>query len=390
VIKEDLIELAATLEKSSNDRLRIWFRLPSAFLPALPRNLDSFVVAVLFNAMSASADLEIHGEVSRSLLYNLAEFQRAWALWLPQKYHPVEFFSETERDQPRVDKNESILAFSGGVDSTFSAWRHRPDPDDPHQKKLAAGIMIHGFDIPINQPEVFSRAAEKSRIMLASIGVNLIPVSTNLREQQCSWEDSHGTAIAACLMLFQAQYNTGLIASSYPYNKLIIPWGSNPLTDPLLTNESFRMVHDGSAFSRVEKMRRIVEWPEAMLYLRVCWEGRSKDHNCCRCQKCVSTMLNFKALGYESIPAFPYNISDREICHLKYSDTASLQSTSRVIKMLKTLDFPTSSTLRALRVSVIVNHIWHATWKFSLAKKPIKLFERWWFLNPDLARESKG
>jgi hypothetical protein len=343
--------------------------------------MDSFVLAVLFNTMGASADLEIHGEVSPSLLYNLAEFQSAWALWLPQKYHPAEFTASTERDRPRVKKNEAIMAFSGGVDSAFTAWRHRPDPDDPQQKKLAAGVLVHGFDITLVQLEVFARAAEKSRTMLASIGATLIPVATNLREQHCSWEDSHGAALAACLMLFQGQFNTGLIASSYPYNDLTFPWGSNPITDRMLSNNSFQIIHDGAGSDRAEKVRQISQWQEARQYVRVCWVGRNMDRNCCRCIKCVGAMLLFRLAGQESLPAFPFNLSDREIRHLKFGDLSSMQ---RYVRLLGAGNFP-DSTLRALKLAIFINRVRQAFDRISILKKLFQVFGNRWFFDPDLA-----
>jgi hypothetical protein len=381
IYNADMIEIAATLEKSRGDRRRIWFRLPSASLSSLPRNLDHFVLAVLFNAMRSSADLEIHGEVSPSLLYNLEEFQKAWALWYPEKYHRVGFFAATEQDLPRVAKNEIIMAFSGGVDSTFTAWQHRPKPDDLQQKKLVAGVMVHGFDIPLSHPEMFARASEKSRLMLHSIGVNLIPVSTNMREHNRDWNDYHGAALAACLMLFQEQFSSALIASSYPYNDLSFPWGSNPITDPLLSNNAFNIHHDGAGFDRAEKVRQISFWPEAMQYLRVCWVGRNLDRNCCRCIKCVGAILLFRLAGQESLPAFPYDLTDREIRHLKFND---LKAMHRYIRLLNEGNF-SGSSLRALKLAVYINRIRQIGDRFSLTKKVFNLAGSRWYYDRDLA-----
>ncbi len=386
VVKDDLVELGATLEKSPAEQLRIWFRLPSAALPTLPANLDHFVLSVLFTAMSASADLEIHGEVSPSLLRNLSEFQRAWSLWLPDKYHPVELSALTQRDLPRVQSNEFIIAFSGGVDSSFTAWKNRPNPADHLSRKLAAGVMIHGFDIPINQPEVFARAAQKSRNMLASIGVDLIPVSTNLREQRFDWEDSHGAALAACLILFQGRYNAAMIASSYPFNDLSFPWGSNPITDRMLSNDSFQVINDGSGFDRVEKIRQISQWPEALQYLRVCWVGQHKDRNCCRCIKCVGAMLVFRAVGQESLPAFPYAISDREIRHLRFNDFHSMQ---RYVRLLRSQNY-SPATIRALNISIYINRVRLAGSRFPLINKFFQLIGKGWFLDPNAVDRSAG
>ncbi len=381
---EDVVELAATLEKSNRERLRLWFRLPSVWSPTLSTNLDSFVLAVLFNAMGAGADLEVHGEVSPSLLTNLVEFQRAWALWLPGKYHPVDILAGTERDQPRVQGNEIIMGFSGGVDSSFTAWQHRPNQLDRQLRKLVAGVIVHGFDIPIDQPEAFSRAAEKAGKMLGSIDVNLISVSTNLRELRDNWLESHAAALAACLMLFQGKYNAAFIASAYSYDDLVLPCGSNPVTDQLLSNDSFRIIHDGAAFAKVEKIRCISDWPEARQYLRVCWQGPHKDSNCCRCQKCVSTMLLLRAIGQAPFPAFPFDISDWEISHLKYPTVSTVHSADRLIKKLKSLNFRSVITLWALKVSVIINRVWLAKWRFPWLEKEFLVFEKWWFVNRNL------
>ncbi len=384
IFKEGNVELAATLEKNQGERQRIWFRLPSATLPTLPANLDHFVLSVLFTAMSAPADLEIHGGVSPSLLRNLTEFQRAWSLWLPDKYHPVELSASSYRELSRVIGSEVILGFSGGIDSSFTAWHHRPEQLGEQPMRLVAGIMVHGFDIPINQPDVFARAAQRSRNMLASIGVDLIPVSTNQREQRRNWDDSYAAALASCLMLFQGKYNSAYISSAYPYNDLILPCGSNPITDHLLSNDSFQIIHEGAAFSKVEKIRQIIQWPEAMEYLRVCWQGPHLDRNCCRCQKCVTMMLLFRALGKDTLPAFPYDISDSVIRHLKYSTRGDIHSTGRVINMLKKLNYSSTSTYNAMKVSIIINRVWVARWRFPFLKKVFKAFENWWFVDRDL------
>jgi hypothetical protein len=336
--------------------------------------------------MNAPADLEIHGEVSPSLLRNLEEFQKAWALWLPNRYHPVQFSALTEREQPRVMTNEYIMAFSGGVDSSFTAWKHRPAIANDHSWNLASGVMIHGFDIPLNQPEVFARAAEKSRKMLASIGVNLIPVSTNLREQRCDWEDSHGAALAACLILFQGRYKAAMIASSSPYNDLSFPWGSNPITDRMLATDSFEIIHDGTGSDRVEKIRQISQWPEAKQYLRVCWVGRHKDRNCCRCIKCVGAMLVFRAVGVESLPAFPYDISDREIRHMQYNDFPAMQ---RYVRLLRSQNY-SPATVNALNVSILINRVRLVGYRFPLVRKMIQFIGKRWFLDPNMADRSVG
>ncbi len=111
----------------------------------------------------------------------------------------------------------------------------------------------------------------------------------------------------------QGGYSEGLIPSSLPYHALVLPWGSNPLTDPLLSIRTFAIVHDGAAFTRAEKVKQIAHWRQALQNLRVCWEGDRKDGNCGHCEKCIQTILNFRAVGLGLPPCFDQDVADEEI-----------------------------------------------------------------------------
>ncbi|WP_375515647.1 hypothetical protein [uncultured Nostoc sp.] len=141
----------------------------------------------------------------------------------------------------------AISAFSGGLDSCFTAFRHSRGKCGRSQRPLEAGLMVHGFDIPLFEQESFDRAVQKSKLTLASLGLELIPMATNFRDFKQNWEDTHGIAVASCLMLLQGGYSIGLIPSSDPYHAVDLSWGwgSNPLTDPLLSSSTFPIIHDG-------------------------------------------------------------------------------------------------------------------------------------------------
>ncbi|NET10990.1 MAG: SH3 domain-containing protein, partial [Symploca sp. SIO2B6] len=40
-----------------------------------------------------------------------------------------------------------------------------------------------------------------------------------------------------------------------PYQSLKLPWGTNPITDGLLSSKTFQSIHDGAAFTRLEKIQ---------------------------------------------------------------------------------------------------------------------------------------
>jgi hypothetical protein len=309
--------VSVTIEHPNQTRDRLWYRMSSEYSSLITQSCDPFVVATIFLAMQQRTDVVVHGEVSPSLLQNLAEFQAVWTCWCPKRYRQVEITADVEREQLKADSNKAIAAFSGGVDSCFTVFRHSTKRCGRIGRNLQAGLMVQGFDIPLEQQETFDRAAEKSRAMLASLGMELIPIATNFRELEQDWEDAHGTGIASCLMLFQRGFEAGIIASSDPYDALNLPYGSNPVSDWLLSSQSFQIVHDGASFNRIEKIREIANWPEVPANLRVCWEGSQKDRNCGRCEKCIRNILAFRVLGLGLPPCFEQDVTDSQILGIK-------------------------------------------------------------------------
>jgi len=314
----DTITWGVTIENANNKCSHLWYRIPVEYKEIITAGCEPFVLGALFMAMSQATDLVVHGQVSPSLLRNLEEFQNAWISWRPEWYTKIEIMADRELESSKaVNSARAIMAFSGGVDASFTAWSHKKGQRGRLTCDIATGVMVHGFDIPLDRGDDFRFAAEKSTRMLASLGMTLIPVTTNFRELEGDWEDTHGAGLASCLMLFQDNYARGVIASTEPYNSLVIPWGSNPITDPLLSGNSFQIIHDGAAFTRSEKIRTIAQWPEALRNLRVCWQGEQKDRNCGRCEKCVRTILNFRVMGIDLPECFEHDVTDQQILSLK-------------------------------------------------------------------------
>ncbi len=308
---------SAVIELDGKTVGRLWFRIPEIHKESLSDNLDHFVLGSLFRAMEEGAEILAEGPVSSSLLRNLEEFTAAWAHWLPGKYRDISISAATECEPENAGKSGAIAAFSGGVDAAFTVYRHHAGSAGRLTRKIEAGMLAHGFDIPLDQPEIFDNASGKARAMVESLGLELVPVSTNFREINGNWNETHGAAVASCLMLLQGRYSSGLIGSTEPYGALILPWGSNPITDPLLGSDSFEIVHDGAAYTRSEKIALIADWQEALRYLRVCWQGEIKDRNCGKCEKCIRTILNFRLLGRDLPECFEKDATDSDILRLK-------------------------------------------------------------------------
>jgi hypothetical protein len=125
-------------------------------------------------------------------------------------------------------------------------------------------------------------------------------VKTNWRQVVSEdWEQDFGAGLAACLSLFASVASIGLMGSDEDYAHFVLPWGSNPITNHLLSSGSFRLVTEGGGLTRTQKVAAISKVPAVAERLRVCWQGPQTGHNCGVCEKCMRTKLNFLAVGGE-------------------------------------------------------------------------------------------
>lgn len=141
--------------------------------------------------------------------------------------------------------------------------------------------------------------------MLAETSIPLLRMQTNARELDQHWEDSFGLILSGCFLQLQSQHRYALRGSEEPFEDLVLPWGSTPLTDPWCSTAAMTQEHDGCGFDRCEKVDWLASHTRTLADIRVCWEGPDKSTNCGRCEKCIRTMLNFWAMGLDVPAAFP-------------------------------------------------------------------------------------
>src|SRR5262249_41369541 len=128
-------------------RLEIFFEMLGERDVPPPSVLDGFIFGIILRAMRLRQDVRVHGALSRDALLNVHEFQEAWALWKPEVYSKVSILPSDVLDSlAPATPPESLAAFSGGVDSVFTALRHRTKQLGNASYSLTdAVIMVHGF-----------------------------------------------------------------------------------------------------------------------------------------------------------------------------------------------------------------------------------------------------
>ncbi len=287
------------------EQQELFFQFPASITSPEDDDCDSYLLAVIMDAMSENRDIVVAGMVSRTLLSNLVEFQSAWKKWLPGIYHCINITVDTINEHAQA-KSGAICAYSGGVDATFSVWRHSQAQCGYRTQDIKLCCLVHGFDIPLTNEKAFTNASDRARKTLADLDLSLVSMRTNYRKVlKANWEHSCGAALVSALGNLKNIAGTCVIGSSEPYDALVIPWGSSPITDYLLSSGDFNVLHDGASHSRTEKVKEIAHWKIGVENLRVCWAGDLTDYNCGECEKCMRTKMNFLVTGNPIPTCFP-------------------------------------------------------------------------------------
>ncbi len=291
--------------------LRIFTEFPGRRVPP-PTVLDGPLFSTLMIAMRRGGTvLEIDGPVSAPAMRNAQAFQEAWASMLPRRFRVVEIVPNEVVQGARARGRAAVVAFSGGLDSTFTLVRHAKTLLGAGSYPVTHALMVHGLDIRLARAGVFRDLRARVAPLMEEMGVELVVARSNVRTplphapkfQVQPYAYSQAAQIAGLLHLLpEGRFFSGLIGSTEPYRELVMPWGSNPATDHLLSNDRFSFVHDGAAFTRSEKAAFLAGHPTALRILRVCMA--QTRGNCGTCEKCVRTRLNFMAAGVDHPPCF--------------------------------------------------------------------------------------
>ena len=307
------VRLEGELRTATGVVHRIYFEFTAPDDQPYELRARPFLLALLLPAMNAGAPLEMELPLDDITVSNLMEWQEAMASWHAHALKVVAIRAPRAASPDTARPSAALTAFSGGVDSNFTIWRQTQNVAEPLYRKtsqLKAGLMIHGFDIPLDKPEDFERAWNGSRELLEAAGLTAYRLKTNLRESGrlpgLSWGPvSHGALLAACLACYEPWFNHILIPSTYAYAKMRVPWASNAITDPLYSSATTTYWHDGAGYTKFTKIKAIAANPLVQRHLRVCWLDDPTDRNCGKCFKCVATQVSFQLCGVERPEAFP-------------------------------------------------------------------------------------
>ena len=289
----------------------LWYRFPEPYANHLSLRADAFAPTALLVAMFTGENLLVRGAISPLLAYNLLEYRNIYHSWQPNLFKKVDIKYELlEQSSPPQGNTAVATAFSGGVDSFYTLWAHRPENQSIVEAQITHGLFVHGLDLRLADEVSYNIAAQAYSKLFKELGLELIQAATNayqFSEFRINWTMFFGTPLIGAALCLNSLIRQFYVPSSFSdFN--IIPYGSSPLIDHLLSTESTNIVHHGASISRTEKTIILTNWPATFHKLRVCANKVRMNglNNCGTCHKCyrMITLLDLlKALpNYSNFP----------------------------------------------------------------------------------------
>lgn len=316
----------------------LWFKLPQSYREYVTDRTDAFVVAMLPIAMTLGEDIEVKGVVSPRLAYGIQEYQHVQNAWRPKQFKIIDIrYSELKSTSEMETKGAVGCSFSGGVDSFYSLWRHLPKNEKIPEYRITHCIIINGFDndVDLDNTGFFQKILLTYEPMIQNLGLKLVVIRTNQQQFRLAaigprnLHHSYGAVLTSSALVLGRLFSRFYIPGTHKYGKLI-PVGSHIIFDHLLSTESMETINDGANASRVEKTAVIAQWPETYSRLRACFyktkinEKTGTIENCCRCEKCIRTMIPLDLLGVlPEYTTYPLPLKRKYIRKTKYLSESS-------------------------------------------------------------------
>jgi len=212
--------------------------------------------------------------------------------------------------RPTLPEGRAGQFFSGGIDALATLRRNRLLYPIDHPGSIRDCLYLFGFHpYDIRKGEMsqerfaaWQRNRRQMRNIAASAGVEVHGVITNVNtlvSDDHLYETEHHAAVMCAVGHLLTRRLDRLTIASSDYLGDSEPWGSHPLIDPYYSSSNLRIKHDGDRLRRIEKVRIVAEWPEALATLQVCNRNTpsAEGKNCGTCPKCLRTMTELLLCG---------------------------------------------------------------------------------------------
>lgn len=296
-------------------------------------------------AILARTDLHVNATVEAGHAHRVRRLLHVYRSWVPDL--PIPEVTVAAERSPVAQAGAGTAAyFSRGVDSMFEAAL-----DTQGRPPLTHLVFLDGIE-PRHSPAVAEGEIEAATAAAELLGLPLAVVRTDahaLTGHDRDWADVHGCVLAALATAMGGEIGEVVIPSTDSYGSLV-PYGSHPLLEPLLSTSRITVRHGDISAGRAGKIAAIAaQRPDLLAFLKVCYAEDRVD-NCGRCGKCIITMAAL--VGADALDAATGFPNEIPLDELRAMRPAPLQSREHWIDVVRLLD----STGRAPEVRDAILH----------------------------------
>ncbi len=291
----------------------LWYRVSPEYGPYLcDDRADSFIVTFFSFAMTHGFDLRSQYPVSRKLWYQLTtQVMPQLAVTSKGVGREITIAADTT-DEPYATERAVGTGMSCGVDSFATLYEYTrlcklPEYQLTHLTHFNVGAH-HGQTGSFNaqlQRELYDKDVRMVQNFCDRYGYKLLAVDSNLTEVlnaffgYVRFDLTHTYRNVGVVLLLQKLFAT------YYYSPAINldMFSCNLMTDtaygekyllPNLCTETTSFYNSNRNWTRTEKLKQIADFEESHDWLKVCVKS---DVNCCRCVKCMRTIMALDAIG---------------------------------------------------------------------------------------------
>lgn len=312
--KDGFAYLTVDVKAEYTQKNKLWFSVPQEFESFLTDDVyDAFLVAAIYPAMYYNEPIEIDGNVSPRLFFNVTHYIQN----VVKSYRPeMHYVSVTAKGfgTPRKVEGGVGTGFSAGVDSFTTFVNHFVKEENPDFKISALfffNVGSHGG----GGEKARKKYIERYNLLKdfpKQVGLPYIPLDSNLFDFYLDyWEYDAGLFCrASAILVFQRKISKYYLSSDYSYKEIMYnafnPYVSSlsgiteTFMNPMLSTESLDIITDGAQYTRTEKTELIVDYPPVREFLNVCvdhWNNQETAKNCGVCGKCLRTLVALESLG---------------------------------------------------------------------------------------------
>ncbi|WGV15948.1 hypothetical protein [Fuscovulum ytuae] len=297
---EDGTRRASCLIQNDGHDTEIWFEVSG-----LPQNkeiesADAFFAPCLLLALKFNSQVVFEVPISKCMAYQAADLAYVFGTQLGlnrrlkvEAPHPIAVHRRA---------NGAITGFSAGVDSWFSLKQNFIECNLPGKKLTHLLVNDVGANSGKKKKQQVLRQAH---VIAKEFKLGMISVNSNMSEVlQMDFQKTHtarNTSVAHLLtsisgMFYYSSTDTYDDSGVFPTYDMAY---ADTIILPLLSTDAITLRSTGSAYSRAEKTREILDIPQIGERLDVCvHHGHAGTKiNCGVCWKCCRTELTLEAFG---------------------------------------------------------------------------------------------